>query len=75
MYSLCSSTVRIPGFGGSDEAVAAEKVLESFDQGDAEGMKTCTSQALFTYLDNEVSQEGYDTEVKMLAIGKISFSQ
>jgi len=52
----CSSVYRIPGFGGSDEAVAAEKVLDCFDQGDAEGMKTCTSQALFTYLDNEVSQ-------------------
>ena len=51
------SIVRIPGFGGSDEALAAEKVLDCFDQGDAEGMKTCTSQALFTYLDNEVSQK------------------
>ena len=47
--------IRIPGFGISDEAIAAEKVLDCFDQGDAEGMKTCTSQALFTYLDNEVS--------------------
>ena len=46
---------RIPGFGGSDEAVAAEKILDCFDQGDGEGMKACTSQALFTYLDNEVN--------------------
>ncbi|XP_074616087.1 gamma-soluble NSF attachment protein-like [Acropora palmata] len=46
----------IPDFGGSDEAVAAEKILECFDQGDAQGMKTCTSQAIFTYLDNEVAK-------------------
>ncbi|KAL9976383.1 hypothetical protein ACROYT_G013680 [Oculina patagonica] len=46
----------IPGFGSSDEAIAAEKVLDCFDQGDAEGMKTCTSQALFTYLDNEIAK-------------------
>lgn len=49
-----SFILRIPDFGGSDEAVAAEKILECFDQGDAQGMKTCTSQAIFTYLDNEV---------------------
>lgn len=46
----------IPGFSNSDEAIAAEKVLDCFDQGDAEGMKTCTSQALFTYLDNEIAK-------------------
>ncbi|KAJ7331160.1 hypothetical protein OS493_020863 [Desmophyllum pertusum] len=46
----------IPGFGSSDEAIAAEKVLDCFDQGDATGMKTCTSQALFTYLDNEIAK-------------------
>ncbi|XP_068721756.1 gamma-soluble NSF attachment protein-like isoform X1 [Montipora capricornis] len=45
-----------PGFGGSDEAIAAEKVLDCFDKGDAEGIKTCTSQALFTYLDNEIAK-------------------
>ncbi|KAK3729578.1 hypothetical protein QZH41_017183 [Actinostola sp. cb2023] len=46
----------IPGFSGSDEAEAAEKVLECFDEGDADGMKTCTSQPLFTYLDNEIAK-------------------
>ena len=50
----CSSVLRIPDFGGLDEAVADEKILECFDQGDAQGMKTCTSQAIFTNLDNEV---------------------
>lgn len=60
----CLSLLRIPGFGGSDEAVAAEKVLDCFDQGDADGMKTCTSQALFTYLDNEVSEKEFHSENK-----------
>jgi hypothetical protein len=44
----------IPGFGSSEEAEAAEKILGYFDEGDADGMKSCTSQPLFTYLDNEV---------------------
>ena len=45
----------IPGFGGSEESAAAEKLLECFDQGDAEQLKACTSQPLFKYLDNEVT--------------------
>ena len=53
--SVLNFLFRIPGFGGSDEAVAAEKILDCFDGGDGEGMKACTSQALFTYLDNEVN--------------------
>ena len=54
MASVLIFLFRIPGFGNSDEAVAAEKILDCFDQGDGEGMKACTSQTLFTYLDNEV---------------------
>ncbi|PFX23420.1 gamma-soluble NSF attachment protein-like [Stylophora pistillata] len=46
----------IPGFGSSDEAVAAEKILDCFDRSDSDGMKSCTSQALFTYLDNEIAK-------------------
>ena len=49
------SCSRVPGYGSSDEAVAAEKLLDCFDKGDTDGMKACTSQPLFTYLDNEVS--------------------
>ena len=45
----------IPGFGNSEEAEAAEKILQYFDEGDADGLRACTSQPLFTYLDNEVN--------------------
>ena len=47
----------IPGFGGSEESAAAEKLLECFDQGDAEQLKICTSRPLFKYLDNEVTYD------------------
>ena len=53
-FMLINLYYSIPGFGESDEANAAEKLLECFDGCDVDGMKTCTSQPLFTYLDNEV---------------------
>ncbi|XP_031563162.1 gamma-soluble NSF attachment protein-like [Actinia tenebrosa] len=46
----------IPGFGSSEEAEAAERILQYFDEGDADGLKSCTSQPLFTYLDNEIAK-------------------
>lgn len=44
-----------PGFGESEESIAAEELLTAYDSGDEEKARTVLGLPLFKYMDNAVS--------------------
>lgn len=55
MTRVIASDCSYTGFSESEEAAAAEQLLEAVNQGDEAQASTVLKNPIFTYLDNDVS--------------------
>ena len=53
---LMPSFFRCPGFVGSPEAIAANELLDGYENHDDAVVSACVNSQVFTFLDNEVSR-------------------